>query len=301
MTALLRLALVMEAPTPRQRLLEEAASLASCVSARWRTGGDLPDPAPAVLLGVLPRGQRRLPTALADLADQRLTDVPVVLLADEPLVRPEVHLAGGRLTLLDGGSSASLIAERIRAAIDRGHQRDQSHDKPLSWRGRRWHAVLVGADPAAVRPIEGGLVGVIGAGEAAAAATDIAGMAAACREPFAASRLLPSLLARAGGDAVAVLVPGEAGPWSLARRGAAHIHLASHRRLPSQWSLPAGQDVRLLPCLRGDLIIAGTDLPDLPDLPRLAEGGVEAVAAHAAEQAALAGRPLKALIVEVMR
>jgi len=292
----------MEAPAPRQRLLEEAASLAACVSARWRPGSDLPDPEPAVLLGVLPRGQRRLPTALTDLADQHLAQVPVVLLTDEPLVRPEVHLAGGRLTLLDGGSSAAHIADRIRAAIDRGHQRDQVHDRPLTWRGRRWHAMLIGADPAAVRPIEGGLVAVLGSGEAAAAATDIAGMAAACREPFAASRLLPSLLGRAGAQAVTVLVPGEAGPWSLARRGSATISLASHRRLPSLWTLPASQDVRLLPCLRGDLLVAGTDLPPLGDLPRLAEGGVEAVAAHIAEQGALAGgQHPKALIVEVMR
>ena len=299
--SLLRTAVILEAAPTQQRLLEEGAALASCATMRWRAGAPVPDPAPAVLLGVLPRGQRRLPPEIAELADRHLTGVPVLLLSDDPLVRPTLLLAGGRLTLLDTPATAEAIAGGIHAAIERAHRPDLCHQTPSTWRGRRWSAVLLGGDPAAIVATEGGLVGVVGNGDAPLATRDLVGMAPACREPFAASRLMPSLLARAGVNAVAVLLPGEAGPWSLARRGSALVQLASHRRLPSLWSLPPSQEVRLMPALRGDLVILGTDLPALPDLHRVAAEGLDAVAAHAREQAALAGRPVNALIVEVVR
>jgi len=112
---------------------------------------------------------------------------------------------------------------------------------------------------------------------------------------------MPSLLSRAGASSAAVLLPAEAGPWSLARRGTALVSLISHRRVPSRWTLPAGQEVRLLPSLRGDLLLIGTDVPAMPDLDRVAREGLEAIAAHAQEQAALSGRPLNALMIDVVR
>jgi hypothetical protein len=101
----------------------------------------------ALAVGVLPRGMRRIPGELAALACDQLPGLPLVLLADEPLVRPLVSLQEGRVTLIEATLSASRLASCVRALLA----------DTLGARGERgrWRPVLAAdARPGAIERCE---------------------------------------------------------------------------------------------------------------------------------------------------
>jgi len=71
----------------------------------------------ALVIGVLPAGERRIPGELAWLVTEQLPGLPLVLLAEEPLVRPLVSLEGGRVTLLESPLSPALLASCARTLL----------------------------------------------------------------------------------------------------------------------------------------------------------------------------------------
>jgi hypothetical protein len=71
----------------------------------------------ALVIGVLPAGERRIPGELAWLVTEQLPGLPLVLLAEEPLIRPLVSLEGGRVTLLEAPLSPALLASCARTLL----------------------------------------------------------------------------------------------------------------------------------------------------------------------------------------
>jgi hypothetical protein len=71
----------------------------------------------ALVIGVLPAGERRIPGPLAGLVTEQLPGLPLVLLARERLVRPMVSLEGGRVTLLESPLDPTLLASCARALL----------------------------------------------------------------------------------------------------------------------------------------------------------------------------------------
>jgi hypothetical protein len=71
----------------------------------------------ALVIGVLPAGERRIPGDLAWLVTEQLPGLPLVLLAEEPLIRPLVSLEGGRVTLLEAPLSPALLASCARTLL----------------------------------------------------------------------------------------------------------------------------------------------------------------------------------------
>jgi len=70
-----------------------------------------------LVIGVLPAGERRIPGELAGLVTEQLPGVPLVLLAEESLVRPLVSLEGGRVTLLEAPLQPTLLASCARTLL----------------------------------------------------------------------------------------------------------------------------------------------------------------------------------------
>jgi hypothetical protein len=71
----------------------------------------------ALVIGVLPDGERRIPGELAGLVTEQLPGLPLVLLAQEPLVRPLVSLDGGRVTLLESPLRPALLVSCARTLL----------------------------------------------------------------------------------------------------------------------------------------------------------------------------------------
>jgi hypothetical protein len=80
----------------------------------------------ALALGVLPAGVRRIPGDLTGLVTDQLPGLPLVLVAEEPLVRPVVSLHDGLVTLLESpltvarltSCARGLLAERVPTSGD---------------------------------------------------------------------------------------------------------------------------------------------------------------------------------------
>jgi len=95
-------------PSYRSRLLEAVAVLGELVIANQDLGRE----APALVIGGLRAGERRLSPALVA-ACERWPEVPVLVACDEELVQPVTRLQGGRLTLV----SQSLAVQPLGQAL----------------------------------------------------------------------------------------------------------------------------------------------------------------------------------------
>jgi hypothetical protein len=71
-----------------QPRLAQATAQAALRLATWDGNGVPPEPAPALVIAALPRGERRLPAALAPIIDGLFPRTPVLLIGSEPLVQP---------------------------------------------------------------------------------------------------------------------------------------------------------------------------------------------------------------------
>jgi hypothetical protein len=72
-------------------------------------------PPPALLVAWLANGERRVPDDIVELMTRSMPTISLLLLCEEPLVRPAVTIQSGRVTLLSTPLSIGRIAARIRA------------------------------------------------------------------------------------------------------------------------------------------------------------------------------------------
>lgn len=72
-------------------------------------------PPPALLVAWLAAGERRVPDDIVDLMTRSMPTISLLLLCEEPLVRPSVTIQSGRVTLLSPPLTSGRIAARVRA------------------------------------------------------------------------------------------------------------------------------------------------------------------------------------------
>ncbi|HEY0479655.1 MAG TPA: hypothetical protein VGD37_19180 [Kofleriaceae bacterium] len=86
---------------------------------------------PVLIVGALNRGERQIPAALLEAANAR--GAALLLLSDDPLVRPVVPTHGGRVTLIAASASRARLRGTIRMLLARrgGFAREQLH--PHVW------------------------------------------------------------------------------------------------------------------------------------------------------------------------
>jgi hypothetical protein len=84
---------------------------------------------PILIVGALRRGERQIPTPLLDVANAR--GAALLLLSDDPLVRPVVATHGGRVTLVAASVSRARLRGTIRMLLARrgGFAREQLHQR----------------------------------------------------------------------------------------------------------------------------------------------------------------------------
>jgi hypothetical protein len=94
----------------------------------WRS---LSTSQPILIVGALGRGERQIPGPLLDVANAR--GAALLLLSDDPLVRPVVSTHGGRVTLVEPAASRARLRGTIRMLLARhgGFSREQLH--PHVW------------------------------------------------------------------------------------------------------------------------------------------------------------------------
>jgi len=68
-------------------------------------------------IGALPGGTRRIPSDLAGLVTEQIPGLPLLLLADEPLVRPVVVMQDGLVTLIESPPSIERLTGCVRALL----------------------------------------------------------------------------------------------------------------------------------------------------------------------------------------
>jgi len=305
--------------------LEEAARHVGILLQRWAPGDHVVQTQPPrVVLASLTRGSRRLPAAVAHLADEVFPGVAVVLLSDEPLVQPYILLHGGRLTLVAPPHDSVRIAERLTAA--------------LTWQptdgeaGTALFTALPTADPVVRQDLRHGrglaawVLTDDGERVSVSASLGLTAVLAPRALPGVAidRDLLPTLDAwhdqpesdqlrrilgalSAGAWSTLIHLDPEAGRWLLAAPGAWPVRLASRQRLPPWWDLPtpSSEDaVRVLAAEPGDVVLAHAPFPHLPEfssevLAAAAEGGAVAVADHLAAAARTHRCALAAVALEV--
>ena len=99
-------------------LLEQAVSAAEMQLHAWHPGDELDARRrPVVIIAALVRGSRRLPPAVAHLAEEVFPGVAVLLLSEEILVQPWILLHGGRVTMVGAPMTADVLTARIQAAV----------------------------------------------------------------------------------------------------------------------------------------------------------------------------------------
>ena len=219
----------------------------------------------ALAVGVLPAGARKIPADLAGLVTDQLPGLPLVLVAEEPLVRPVVSLHDGLVTLIEPPVSVarltscarSLLAERASGGNDARewwpltaiHGEGQAVERCEYQVGRCWVGALdcAGPEEDAGRPIPwlrsaDGVVGML---------------APANRIPAAPGE---------GGPldcAVALELAGDRLHWVFHRAGGNDVlGLFSAQRLPSWTDLGPrsrshGEPIRI-PAAEGDVVVAFT-------------------------------------------
>jgi len=293
---------VLVLPEGMDQSLQDTA-LEACRQAQVRSrllGSDDGDAQPpALLLAGLPRGERKIPAEVSTLMAHAYRGVPLLLLCDEPLVRPSITLQNGRVSLLGDPLSTDRISNRIRTALvsrepsGRSASGEEHTPSPLrvrEYRGREWWAGAVGrqasedetdAFPGICRPGRHGILGLV--------ALDAKGVLTGS-ESGALAESISSLVPEQGqavieqrlglGAAAAWYVASVEG-WSVYLPRDTHCWLFSWSRLPHQWRItaPAG-GWRRLAAGAGDVLLLWhrTSGPDLLETD-VADGTLFRVAA----------------------
>jgi hypothetical protein len=74
---------------------------------------------PSVVVAALPAGSRQIPDKIIDIADRRFPGTQLLLLCDEPLVRPSLTLQQGRITLVEPPATVERVTSRLRLLLAR--------------------------------------------------------------------------------------------------------------------------------------------------------------------------------------
>lgn len=254
---------------------------------------------PALLLAGLPRGERRIPAEVTTLMAHSYRGVPLLLLCDEPLVRPSITLQNGRVSLLGDPLSCDRISNRIRTALvarepsSRSGSGDSSEPSPLrvrEYRGREWWAGAVGrkssdddADsfPGILRVGRHGIVGLVALAAGGVLTPAESSQLAELVSAQAPDAALASLDARLGQSAAAAWYVPSSHSWCIYLPGDARCWLFSASRLPNQWRVaPGPRGWRKLAAGAGDCLLLSyrTGGPDLLEVD-LADGTLFRVAA----------------------
>lgn len=227
---------------------------------------------PSLVLAALPAGERTIPSEVADAVDAGFPAAPLLLLCDEPLVRPTVSLQQGRVTLLGQPLTREKISGRIRTALVRGDDLSRGGETGIrvrEYRGREWWAAVVARGGNGGAPYASALRkhGAAGAG-VLLAREDEAVVPLSVLED-AVDVMLSALPADQGQASVRDKV-GEraAGVWFMpsgprwvfyAPQPDLFFWMVSPGRLPERWPvaarLPPGQPWRRLNAASGDLVL----------------------------------------------
>ncbi|MFO0612556.1 MAG: hypothetical protein U0414_08220 [Polyangiaceae bacterium] len=106
-----------------------------------------------VIVGALPRAERRVPKAIVEHLRRLDSDVGVILLAKEPMIRAATWLDGGMLVLLGHGVTLEHLASRLRSFLREGSEPEVG-DATLSWsRDARYCALELSGRAAGARMI----------------------------------------------------------------------------------------------------------------------------------------------------
>jgi len=268
-----------------------ACEQAKAVPMRWnRADGPAPSGiSPALLIGVLPAGERRIPDDLLHGVTKTHPGLPLLLLCKETLVRDAVVLNDGRVTLLGQPLTAEKIAARISAVISaRGAAENAAGPAGLRVvRGANWWASAVtrfaGGRPPAGEPTFPYLVGSEGEGFAAVVTAHPPEPAesAGIKNALDSLRRMSVTSAGASGSSqsgallplrsAAVWLPSDASQWSIFVPPTApdsaspnppqsSAWLISSLRLPSVWNAASAETpLRTLKAGGGDLMLLHSD------------------------------------------
>src|SRR6266540_3027667 len=88
---------------------------------------------PSVVVAALSAGSRQIPDSIIDVADRRYPGTQLLLLCDEPLVRPTLTLQQGRITLVEPPATVERMTSRLRLLLARDpRERAPAEPSPIA-------------------------------------------------------------------------------------------------------------------------------------------------------------------------
>ncbi len=303
----------------------EACARADVRACVWDAESTPATPSPALVVAGLPAGDRHIAPGVADLVTRVFAGTPLLLLCNEPIVRPTITLQRGRVALLGEPLTVERVSSRIRTTLSGvqttplGEAKAQAPGTPRvkEFRGREWWAGVV-ARAEAPEPDPLPLFARLGRQgcltllpldprqrDAAARVLDLA------RENGAHAPLESALAARVSELAAALWYIPSSQRWAWTCPPGVRCWLYSPVRLPTRWPLsrataaaPAWQQ---LAAGSGDMVLlwAGAAAEQLDHdavdgvLWRAAEGGGPALLDHLETAAGVPGDWSAAVVVEL--
>ncbi|HET7500289.1 MAG TPA: hypothetical protein VFK02_04775 [Kofleriaceae bacterium] len=249
-------------------VLGELGAVCARAAAEVLPWGSLASSRPILIVGALGRGERQIPAPLLEVANAR--GAAVLLLSDDPLVRPVVSTHGGRVTLVAPSVTRPRLRGTIRMLLARhgGFAREQLEHHV-------WTAAFGSAAPAPVLLQDpGGAVTAVfpfdpgwsGAEPLSVEAHQIVAAGKHLDEEERQIRLRELF----GSVAGMVHLSRDAREWTLYWPSPAHpVLLCSVQRLPAMCNLAAHADAQIvhLAASPGDVVLGLTSRTALPERP----------------------------------
>jgi len=242
--------------------------------ARTKASDAIDGERPALLVAHLPRGARRIPPDVIDLASRTPGELPLILACDEKLVHPSTTLCLGGVTLVQHAARERLYSQ-IRIALTASGRGDATTEHA----GPHWWLATTGSDAVGVRR-DDGLSAVVPFAPIHCAAKLAAGHVLVRGED---AGMTPALVETFGRDAGFVHLSREARSWVIYwPAGQGGLWLYSSHRLPHLSELSRPSDVpRVLRSVAspGEIVLASARPldTDASVASRLADGGPAAL------------------------
>jgi hypothetical protein len=314
-------------------LVTEACKHARVRPVLWDGAQPQEAESPALVIAVLPVGERTIPAEVAVLVTKTFRALPLLLLCGEPLVRNCITLQNGRVTLLGVPLTREKISGRIRTALVGGGEasafhplvgdgRKSSSVRVQEFRAREWWVAAVArqsngasAFPSVRKLGPHGFAGMIPIDTHQPLASEVLDQAAeALVAALPWEQALAAVKEKVGAEAAGVWFAPAAQRWTLyCPQPELNYWLISPARLPARWRMQGGKGAaspwRQLPAASGDLMLicalddAGRSVLELDvnggDLWKVADGGGPAVLDHLESRFAQTDAASAALIVEL--